>query len=186
MATRTIARRILNPVQRDSITFLETSAESGGERTLCLFEVAPGGRVKPHFHMSYSEHFFVHEGRLTVTIGQETRAVGPGEDARVAPGLLHAWRNDGAERVMADLELRPGHAGFEEGLRILFGLAADGRVMADGLPRNPLHTAVLLDLGELRLPGALGAMRPLFGLLSRVARRSGVERELRRRYLGQT
>lgn len=186
MATRTIARRILNPVQRDSITFLETSAESGGERTLCLFEVAPGGRVKPHFHMSYSEHFFVHEGRLTVTIGQETRAVGPGEDARVAPGLLHAWRNDGAERVMADLELRPGHTGFEEGLRILFGLAADGRVMADGLPRNPLHTAVLLDLGELRLPGALGAVRPLFGLLSRVARRSGVERELRRRYLGQT
>jgi quercetin dioxygenase-like cupin family protein len=182
--TTTVTRRIHNPVQGDSVTFLETSAESAGERTLCLFEVAPGGRVKPHFHMPYSEHFFVSEGQLTVTIGEETHELGPGEDALVGPGLRHAWRNDGAERVMADLELRPGHTGFEDGLRILFGLATDGRVMADGLPRNPLHTAVLLELGELRLPGALGAVRPLFGLLARVARRTGVERELRRRYLG--
>lgn len=177
------SRRIHNPVQGDSVTFLETSAESGGERTLCAFEVAPGGRVKPHFHMSYSEHFIVHEGHLTVTTGEETHEVGPGEDVLVTPGVRHAWRNDHSERVMADLELRPGHTGFEEGLRILFGLAADGRVLADGLPRNPLHTAVLLKLGELRLPGAYAALRPLFGLLARIASRSGVERELRRRYL---
>ena len=35
--------RIYNPIQKDYVTFLETSDETGGEHTLIEIEVAPGG-----------------------------------------------------------------------------------------------------------------------------------------------
>jgi mannose-6-phosphate isomerase-like protein (cupin superfamily) len=184
MSTRALRpRRIENPVQGDAVTFLETSAESGGERSLLGLEVRPGGRVTPHFHPSYSEHFFVREGRLTVEVGDSRRELGPGDDAAVSAGARHTWRNEGSEPVLVDVELRPGHSGCEDSLRMLFGLAADGRVMSNGRPRNPCHTALLLDCADARLPRAQPAFGPGLRLLSALARVTGIERRLRRRYL---
>ena len=45
----------MNPHQGDIATFLQTSQESGGKRTLLELEIAPGGRVTPHYHLSYAE-----------------------------------------------------------------------------------------------------------------------------------
>ena len=176
-------RRIYNPVQRDAATFLETSEETGGERTLAELEVAPGGKVTPHYHLTYSERFKVLEGRLTVEIDGVRHELGPGHDAVAAPRSLHAWSNPGAERSVAHVELRPGSPGFEKALRIAYGLAADGLVLKNGVPRNPLHAALLLEMGEMRLPGAYAALERVLGLLVRVARWRGVDRELERRYL---
>ena len=68
-------RRIYNPVQRDTATFLQTSEETGGARTLAELEIAPGGKVTPHYHLTYSERFKVLEGQLTVEIdGVQHRA----------------------------------------------------------------------------------------------------------------
>ncbi len=176
-------RRIYNPVQRDAATFLETSEETGGERTLAELEVAPGGKVTPHYHLTYSERFKVLEGRLTVEIDGVRHELGPGHDAVAPPGSLHAWSNPGAERSLAHVELRPGSPGFEKALRVAYGLAADGLVLKNGVPRNPLHAALLLEMGEMRLPGAYAALERVLGLLVRVARWRGVDRELERRYL---
>ena len=176
-------RRIYNPVQRDAATFLETSEESGGARTLAELEVAPGGKVTPHYHLTYSERFEVLEGQLTVEIDGVRHELGPGDDAVAAPRSVHAWSNPGARRCVAHVELRPGSPGFEQSLRIVYGLAADGLVLRNGVPRNPLHAALLLDMGEVRLPGAYAALERVLGLLASVARRRGVDRELERRYL---
>ena len=119
-------RRIYNPVQRDTATFVETSEETGGARTLAELEVAPGGKVTPHYHLTYSER---------------------------------------------------------KALRVAYGLAADGRVLGNGVPRNPLHLALLLEMGEVRLPGAYAALERALGLLARLARWRGADRELERRYL---
>ena len=121
-------RRIYNPVQADAATFLETSDETGGARTLIELEVAPGGKVTPHYHLTYSERFKLIEGRLTVEIDGVRHELEPGDEAVVAPGSLHAWRNPGAERSIAHVELRPGSPGFENALRVAYGLAADGLV----------------------------------------------------------
>ena len=83
-------RRIFNPVQRDAATFLETSEESGGARTLAELEVAPGGKVTPHYHLTYSERFKVLEGQLTVEIDGVRHELGPGDEAVAAPRSLHA------------------------------------------------------------------------------------------------
>jgi quercetin dioxygenase-like cupin family protein len=177
------ARRIYNPVQRDAATFLETSEESGGRRTLVELEVAPGGRVVPHHHLTYTECFLVREGELTVRADGAQRRLGPGDEVIVPIGADHAWVNQSERRAVARVELQPGHAGFERCLRIGYGLAADGRVTKDGLPRNPLHVALLLEWGDMRLTGMAGRLQPLLAQLARVARRLGVDRELERRYL---
>ena len=176
-------RRIFNPVQRDAATFLETSEESGGARTLAELEVAPGGKVTPHYHLTYSERFKVLEGQLTVEIDGVRHELGPGDEAVAAPRSLHAWSNPCEERSVAHIELRPGSPGFERALRVAYGLAADGLVLKNGLPRNPLHAALLLEMGELRLPGAYAALERVLGLLASVARWRGIDRELERRYL---
>lgn len=104
-------RRIYNPVQRDAATFLETSEESDGERTLAELEVAPGGRVTPHYHLTYAEHFRAREGRLTVRIGNVRHELDPGDEAVAHPGQLHAWSNETSAPVLAYVELRPGTRG---------------------------------------------------------------------------
>ena len=176
-------RRIYNPVQRDAATFLETSEESGGVRTLVELDVAPGGKVTPHYHLSYSERFKVLEGRLSVEIDEVRHELGSGDEAVAAAHSVHAWSNPGEDRSVVHIELRPGTPGFEQGLRVVYGLAADGLVRKNGVPRNPLHAALVLQMGEVRLPGGLAALERVLALLARVARWRGVDRELERRYL---
>lgn len=175
-------RRIVNPIQDDVVTFLETSDESGGERSLNELEVAPGGKVTPRYHLSYTERFFVLEGRLSVQIGDRQLVLEPGEEATVPTGTLHAWANAGTERAVAHVEMRPGQPGFERSLRILYGLAADGLVRKDGRPCNLLHTALLLEWGDARLPCAYAVLERGLRLLAAIARRLGIDRELVKRY----
>jgi hypothetical protein len=76
------ARRVENPPQGDIVTFIETSAESGGERTLLELEVAPGGAVPPHRHVTYFERFRGREGRLTLELAGARHDLAPGDVAR--------------------------------------------------------------------------------------------------------
>jgi quercetin dioxygenase-like cupin family protein len=175
--------RIYNPVQRDAATFLETSEASGGARTFVELEVAPGGEVTPHYHLAYSERFKVLEGQLTVEIDGIRHELEAGAEAVAPPRSIHAWSNPRAERSVVHIELRPGSPGLEQGLRVVYGLAADGRVNNKGVPRNPLHAALVLEMGDVRLPGGLVALEPVLRQLARIATWRGIDRELERRYL---
>ena len=176
------AREIYNPVQRDRVTFLKTAAETGGELTLLEMEVAPGGGNSLHTHTTYSERFTVIEGELGVQIDRQQRVLRAGETEIVPARVVHRWYKASSRPARIYVELRPGHAGFEQALRIGYGLAADGRTNAAGIPTNPLHLALLLELGGMHLVGPIAALAPLFGLLARVARRRGVGAELAARY----
>ena len=143
----------------------------------------PAGKVTPHYHLTYSERFKVLEGQLTVEIDGVHHELEPGDEAVAAVRSLHAWSNPGEDRSVVQVELRPGSPGFENGLRVAYGLAADGLVRKNGVPRNPLHAALVLQMGEVRLPGGYAALERVLGLLARVARWRGVDRELERRYL---
>jgi quercetin dioxygenase-like cupin family protein len=177
-------RRIYNPIQKDYATFLETSEETGGERTLIEIEVAPDGGTPPHYHLTYAEHFEVLEGALEVMVGGVTRTLKEGEKATVPANTLHNFHNatDGPVRFL--VEFRPGHGGFEKALKVAYGLAADGKANSRGLPKNPYHTALLFEWGEGRMPGIFTLIEPLFRVLARRARRKGIDRELEARYCG--
>jgi quercetin dioxygenase-like cupin family protein len=176
------ARRIHNPVQRDVVTFLETSEETGGVRTLLELEVAPGGRTGPHQHLTSTEYLAVHRGQLTVRVDDAEVRLGPGDEAIVPAGAVHAWANDGDDRAVGVVELRPGHPGLETAMRVAYGLAADGHMTSRGRPRNPLHTALLVHWNEGRLSGAPARLTRPMALLARLARARGIDRALERRY----
>jgi mannose-6-phosphate isomerase-like protein (cupin superfamily) len=175
-------RRIYNPVQKDAATFLETSEETGGERTLIEIEAAPGGGTTPHYHKTYDERFKVIEGALQVMVDAVTQVLRPGGKAVAPKGALHRWHNATEEPVVFLVELVPGHGGFEKALRVAYGLASDGLSNSKGLPKNPYHTALLFEWGEGRLPGIFALLEPVFGLLARRARRKGIDRQLEERY----
>jgi hypothetical protein len=72
-------------------------------------------------------------------------ALGAGDEAVAAPGSLHAWGNSGEQRSVAHVELRPGSRGFEKGLRVAYGLAADGAYSRRGVPEPPPSVATAED-----------------------------------------
>jgi quercetin dioxygenase-like cupin family protein len=177
-----VGRRYYHPLQKDYATFLETSEETGGDRTLIEIEVAPGGGNAPHFHKTYEEHFEVIEGSLEVLVDGETRILRPGEKAVAAKNVLHRFRNPSGAPTRFLVELRPGHAGFEKAIKAGYGLAADGLTASNGAPKNPYHLAVLLGWSEIRMPGVFSLAEPLFRLLEKQARRKGIDAELEARY----
>lgn len=177
--------RYYSPIQKDYVTFLKTSEETGGEYTLIEVEFSPGGGNIPHFHKTYDEHLEVLEGTLEVLVDKENRTLGPGGKAVAPKNALHCFRSATEEPVRFLVELRPGHSGFEKTIKVAYGLAGHGRTFSDGTPKNLYHLAILLGWSEIRLPGVFTLAEPLFRLLARRARRKGIDRELEAKYCRQ-
>ena len=59
---------------------------------------APGGAT-PHLHRTFSESFFVLDGRISLFDGVDWRAAGPGDYLYVPPSGIHGFRNDSGAPV---------------------------------------------------------------------------------------
>ncbi len=173
------ARRYYNPLQKDYVTFLKTSEETGGERTLIEVEIAPGGGTDLHYHLTDDEHFEVLEGTLELRIGEAPLFLRPGDKATAHKTVTHYFRNptNGPTRFLT--ELRPGSSGFEKMLKVGYGLAGD---VANGAPRNLYHIALLLDWGDVYPAKGPLSFRPLLRFLVKRARQKGIARELEEKY----
>jgi len=176
-------RRIYSPVQRDAAIFLETVGESGGRRTFAEVELAPGGGNAPHRHLTFSERFVCIEGELTVRADGLLHVLQPGDEALAKPGVVHNFANETDEMVRFQVELNPGHRGFEQALQIAYGLAEDGLTNDKGIPKNLVQAAVLMELGETRVVGPIRMLVPLLKVLARWGRRRGVDAALVERYV---
>jgi quercetin dioxygenase-like cupin family protein len=174
-------RTIYHPIQQDYATFVELVEETG--RSLIEVEVAPGGGNDPHRHLSYAEHFEVIEGELIVQLGSAKHRLAPGESAVAPVGAWHCFRNETDSPTRFMVELRPGHRGMEMALQVAYGLAMDGEARADGSPRNILHSALLIEWADVRPSGPLRLIVPIMKPLAALARRRGVDEELRSRYV---
>ena len=86
-------RTIENPIIRDTVTFLKTSAETGGEYSEVVIEIHPGGGNEPHYHTSFTESFTALKGQLGVLAGSKRRLLSPGESATVPPRMVHCFFN---------------------------------------------------------------------------------------------
>ncbi len=171
-----------NPVQRDTVTWLRTGAETGGELDLLHVEVEPGGEVLAHYHRRSAMRLHVLEGTLRVQVGHVVRDLGAGGQVEVPEEHLFRWKNPAGAPARFVVEVRPAHAGFEKGLVALYGLARDGRVRRDGRPRSPLRTALLVEWTDINLPGIHRWLGPVRRVLAGIARRRGIDRELEQRY----
>lgn len=176
-------RTIVNPIFRETITFLTTAAESGGTATDLEISLAPGGGIQMHHHTSYVEKFTAVVGDLYLGLkaGRVVR-LSPGESYLVKKNELHRFFNPGDTEITFRNEVRPGHQGFEYALRILQGLAIDGLCNSKGIPKSLSHTAVCGMMSDMRLPGLLSLAAPLMKAVANRARKTGVEQQLVERY----
>ncbi|MBL7865465.1 MAG: cupin domain-containing protein [Cyclobacteriaceae bacterium] len=176
-------RRIYNPAQKDYVTFLKTSAETGGKFTLVEVELAPKGGVGIHFHKTYSEKFDCLEGELKVQAGKTVHTLRPGEMIIAEPFVNHRFFNDSPSVTKFQVELRPASRGFEQSLQVGYGLARDGETNSKGFPKSSLALAWLFEISESNLPGWRSIFEFILRIQAAKAKRTGLDRKLIEKYV---
>ena len=183
MTSAAAPRRIVNPVIRDTVTFLDLASETGGRSSLVQIELAAGGQNEAHYHRSYDETFTCVDGTLGVERDGRRLTLAPGETATVKAGEVHRFYNPSPDRpVTFQVLITPGAPGFERMLQVAYGLAADGLTNAKGVPKDPSHTALIIRWGDTNMPGLLSLLEPLFRWLARRAEANGTAQALVNRY----
>ncbi len=171
-------RTIVNPIFKDTATFLERSAETGGKYCACEVTLLPGGKNVAHIHKKYSETFTAIAGNLGVKAGGKTIILKPGETFTVPIGVVHSFFNPGPETIRYNIVIAPGFDGFEYMLRILYGMARDGQTDKNGLPKRLALIALIGEIGDTSLPGLFVLLAPLLKFLAARARKRGEEQRL--------
>ena len=60
-----------------------------------IIEIKPGRVLEEHTHDGEDDAFYILEGEMTFTFGDEEAAAPPGTFVLVPPGVKHGFRNDG-------------------------------------------------------------------------------------------
>jgi quercetin dioxygenase-like cupin family protein len=176
-------RKIYNPIQKDSVVFLKTSADTNGEYTLVEVELADGGGVGLHYHKTYSEKFNCLEGEVQVKLGKKLSGLKPGESATAEPNVNHLFQNRSGKPCRFTVELRPASRGFEQSLQIGYGLATDGLCKPNGFPKDKLALAWLFDISESNLPGWMSIFEFILHNQAKKARQKGIDKKLLEKYV---
>jgi len=161
---------IVNPIIKDTVTFIQTSAESDGKITEADITLMPGGGNPLHYHKTYSETFTALEGELGLGRGKnEMLVLKPGETFTVPPNQLHRFFNPGEKEIKFNVKLNPGHEGMENALRIIYGLAEAGLTDKNSIPKKLKDLALITYISDMNIPG-LPTL--LFPIMKRIAKRA--------------
>jgi quercetin dioxygenase-like cupin family protein len=176
-------RKIYNPIQKDTVTFLKTAADTNGEYTLVAVELADGGGVGLHYHKTYAEAFACTAGEVQVKLGKALHTLQPGQAATALPNVNHLFRNRSGKPCTFNVELRPASRGFEQSLQIAYGLANDGLCKPNGFPKDKLVLAWLFDISESNLPGWMSIFEFILRAQAKKAREKGIDKQLLEKYV---
>jgi mannose-6-phosphate isomerase-like protein (cupin superfamily) len=77
-----------------NVEFLARTADTP-RFTFGIIEFAAGRELEEHVHADEDDAFYIVEGELTFTLGDEEVAAPPGTFVLVPPGVPHGFRNDG-------------------------------------------------------------------------------------------
>lgn len=83
-------------VTDELITFVATGEHTGGKYSLTDSIVPSQGGSPPHLHSREDEAFWVLEGELEISVGEETFRASAGSFVHLPKGILHSYRNVGA------------------------------------------------------------------------------------------
>ena len=78
---------------------------------LSIIEIVAGRELETHVHDEEDDAFYILEGELTFTFGDEEAKAGPGAFVLVPPGVEHGFRND-TDRSVRMLNIH-APAGFD-------------------------------------------------------------------------
>lgn len=137
----------------DVYRFLATGEDTNGTYALWESLVPPGGGPPPHVHSREEEGFYVLEGEITFTVGDEKIVVTAGTFANMPVGTPHSFKNESDRPARMLISVAP--AGLEK-MFFEFGVPlADGATAAP--PPSPQEIEKLLEVApkygiEIRLP----------------------------------
>ncbi len=171
-------RTIVNPVFKDTVTFLQTSAETNGRITDLEVTLMPKGRNVLHCH-AYPEKFTAIDGELGLeNEKKDQKILKPGESYTVESMAWHCFFNPTDRGIRFGVQLEPAHERMEYFLRILYGLAADGLTDKQSRPKSIKHAAILLGMADAKMSGFLSLMSPILKRVAKKARANGEEQNL--------
>lgn len=93
----------------DLYTIKVGGERSRGAMTLIEASVPPGGGPPLHTHDVEDEAFYVIDGVLAITAGDQQYDAGPGDFVYIPHGTVHAFRNNGALPARQLLIFTPGY-----------------------------------------------------------------------------
>jgi quercetin dioxygenase-like cupin family protein len=166
---------IENPVSGEKITFLQTAADTAGEKLEIELELSPDGHVPgAHVHPEQTETFHVLEGTMKFRMGLRKIVAGPGDTVVVPAGRVHRFSNGGDEVARCRVEVVPA-LDMEQLFETTVELAIEGNTTSKGMPK-PLHLALFVKrfTREVRAPFPPAWMvRVMMAPLAALARRRG-------------
>jgi mannose-6-phosphate isomerase-like protein (cupin superfamily) len=174
--------KIINPVIGEEVTFIKTSRQSNGEVSLLEVLIRPKASIPLHYHKRFSETFKVIDGELSIQVDKKKMKLLPGQEATAPCNSIHRFYNETDKPVRFTVELRPGSEGFENVLRIGFGLARDGQAGSNGMPKSLMHNGILMKIGEGSFVGFFSILEKFFLLFAKSEKAQQVEKELLNKY----
>jgi mannose-6-phosphate isomerase-like protein (cupin superfamily) len=79
------------------------------KQSLAEARVQPGARTTPHYHPQTEEIYYILDGVGQMTIGGETREVGPSDAIAIPPGAVHTIHNHGSQTLRFLCCCAPGY-----------------------------------------------------------------------------
>ena len=127
------------------MTFLETSAQTHGDRLRVEVVLPPGFSIAEHVHPCQEEQHHVLSGTLRARVGGQKRDYEAGERVVGPPGVPHAWRNPSDQEDLHIVSEHRPAAHTEHMLETGFAIARDFEANKKGALKHLLRAAVLLD-----------------------------------------
>ena len=131
-----------SPKIGQTITFLRTAKDTGGQELVIEARMRPGAFIPGHRHLRQEEKFEVLAGTGTFTVAGRKIVAATGEHVRIAAGVAHRFRNTSSDDALIRATLRPAMR-TEELFEQLFRLGAQGKVNKLGTP-SPFTTMQLI------------------------------------------
>jgi mannose-6-phosphate isomerase-like protein (cupin superfamily) len=79
------------------------------KQSLAEARLPPGATTTPHYHPITEEIYYLLEGSGRMTIGDQSREVGPGDAIAIPPGAVHSITNSGSETLKFLCCCAPGY-----------------------------------------------------------------------------
>src|ERR1700675_3498070 len=78
----------------DVYRFLAVGDDTNGKYAVWEAVVPPGGGPPPHVHSREEEGFYILDGEITLSLGEEQLVASAGTFVNVAVGTLHSFKNE--------------------------------------------------------------------------------------------
>jgi quercetin dioxygenase-like cupin family protein len=138
----------------DVYRFLATGEDTSGKYALWEAIVPPGGGPPPHVHSREEEGFYVLEGEITFSIGDQRHIAKAGMFANMPVGTPHSFKNESGKPAKMLISVAPAgleQMFFEVGVPVPPGATSAAQPTKDEIER--LLAAAPRYGVEIKLPG---------------------------------